>query len=90
MPSAFWDLSAYWLGPIEQWFNGESAAQICLDFGIYEGNLYRALMSLNNMINELTAIATYCQHTEIVDKLKGIGSGLLRDIAINDSLYLRI
>jgi hypothetical protein len=45
---------------------------------------------LNNMINELIAIATYCQHTEIVDKLKGIGSGLLRDIAINDSLYLRI
>jgi len=90
MPSAFWDLSAYWLGPIEQWLNGESAAQICLDFGIYEGNLYRALMSLNNMINELTSIATYCQHTEIVDKLKGIGSGLLRDIAINDSLYLRI
>jgi hypothetical protein len=90
MPSAFWDLSAYWLGPIEQWLNGESAAQICLDFGIYEGNLYRALMSLNNMINELTAIATYCQHTEIVDKLKGIGSGLLRDIAINDSLYLRV
>jgi superfamily II RNA helicase len=90
MPSAFWDLSAYWLGPIEQWLNGGSAAQICSDFGIYEGNLYRALMSLNNMINELTAIATYCQHTEIVDKLKGIGSGLLRDIAINDSLYLRI
>ena len=90
MPSAFWDLSGYWLGPIEQWLNGESAAQICSDFGIYEGNLYRALMSLNNMINELIAIATYCQHTEIVNKLKGIGSGLLRDIAINDSLYLRI
>lgn len=90
MPSAFWDLSAYWLGPIEQWLNGGSAAQICLDFGIYEGNLYRALMSLNNMLNELTAIATYCQHTEIVDKLKGVGPSLLRDIAINDSLYLRI
>lgn len=90
MPSAFWDLSAYWLGPIDQWLNGGSAAQICLDFGIYEGNLYRALMSLNNMLNELTAIATYCQHTEIVDKLKGVGPSLLRDIAINDSLYLRI
>ena len=89
-PSSFWDLSDKWLGPISAWLSGESASQICLDFGIYEGNLYKTLMSLNNMLNELLAIATYCQHTEMVEKLKGVGIGILRDIAINDSLYLRI
>jgi hypothetical protein len=42
------------------------------------------------MLNEMLAIATYCQHIDIIEKLKGVGEELLRDIAINDSLYLRI
>ena len=86
----FWSLSLYWLEPISRWLAGETAASICSEFGIYEGNLYKSLMSLNNMLNEVIAIATYCQHTDMIDKLKGCGEALLRDIAINDSLYLRI
>ena len=88
--AGFWDLSMYWLEPISRWLAGETAATICSEFGIYEGNLYKALMSLNNMLNEVIAIATYCQHTDMIEKLKGCGDALLRDIAINDSLYLRI
>ena len=88
--AGFWDLSTYWLEPVSRWLSGETAASICAEFTIYEGNLYKALMSLNNMLNEVTAIATYCQHTDMIEKLKGCGDALLRDIAINDSLYLRI
>jgi superfamily II RNA helicase len=88
--TGFWDLSMYWLEPVSRWLAGETAATICSEFGIYEGNLYKALMSLNNMLNEVIAIATYCQHTDMIEKLKGCGDALLRDIAINDSLYLRI
>lgn len=86
----FWNLSLYWLEPVAKWLNGETASSVCAEFGIYEGNLYKALMSLNNMLNEVLAIATYCQHTDMIEKLKGCGEELLRDIAINDSLYLRI
>jgi superfamily II RNA helicase len=86
----FWDLSIYWLEPVSRWLGGDTAATICAEFGIYEGNLYKALMSLNNMLNEVIAIATFCQHTDMIEKLKGCGDTLLRDIAINDSLYLRI
>jgi len=86
----FWDLSLYWLEPVSRWLGGDTAATICAEFGIYEGNLYKALMSLNNMLNEVIAIATFCQHTDMIEKLKGCGDALLRDIAINDSLYLRI
>ena len=88
--ASFWDLSTYWLEPVSRWLSGETAATICAEFGIYEGNLYKALMSLNNMLNEVIAIATYCQHTDMIEKLRGCGETLLRDIAINDSLYLRI
>lgn len=88
--SGFWDLSLYWLEPVSRWLGGDTAATICAEFGIYEGNLYKALMSLNNMLNEVIAIATFCQHTDMIEKLKGCGDTLLRDIAINDSLYLRI
>ena len=86
----FWDMSLYWLEPVSRWLSGETAASICSEFGIYEGNLYKALMSLNNMLNEVIAIATYCEHTSMIEKLRGCGDALLRDIAINDSLYLRI
>jgi len=88
--AGFWDLGMYWLEPVNRWLAGETAATICSEFGIYEGNLYKALMSLNNMLNEVIAIATYCQHTDMIEKLKGCGDALLRDIAINDSLYLRM
>ena len=88
--AGFWNLSLYWLEPINRWLAGETASSVCAEFGIYEGNLYKALMSLNNMLNEMLAIATYCQHIDIIEKLKGVGEELLRDIAINDSLYLRI
>jgi superfamily II RNA helicase len=88
--AGFWNLSLYWLEPINRWLAGETASGVCAEFGIYEGNLYKALMSLNNMLNEMLAIATYCQHIDIIEKLKGVGEELLRDIAINDSLYLRI
>jgi hypothetical protein len=88
--ASFWDLSTYWLEPVSRWLSGDTAATICAEFGIYEGNLYKALMSLNNMLNEVVAIATYCQHTDMIEKLRGCGEALLRDIAINDSLYLRI
>jgi superfamily II RNA helicase len=86
----FWELSLFWLEPIHRWLEGDTAATVCASFGIYEGNLYKTLMSLNNMLNEVIAIATFCQHTDMIDKLKGCGEVLLRDIAINDSLYLRI
>jgi len=88
--SGFWELSLFWIEPVSRWLSGETASAVCAEFGIYEGNLYKALMSLNNMLNEVIAIATFCQHTDMIDKLKGCGEALLRDIAINDSLYLRI
>ena len=85
-----WNLSAYWLEPVSRWLDGTSAAELCATYGIYEGNLYRCLMSLNNMLNEVLALATYCQNTDMIEKLRDVGPSLLRDIAINDSLYLRI
>ena len=88
--SGFWEMSLFWIEPVNRWLSGETASAVCAEFGIYEGNLYKALMSLNNMLNEVIAIATFCQHTDMIDKLKGCGEALLRDIAINDSLYLRI
>lgn len=89
-PKNFWSLNPFWLEVVGDWLEGKTAADVCASYGIYEGNLYRTLMSLNNLLNELISIATYCQHTLMITKLQTVGSSLLRDIGINDSLYLRI
>jgi predicted RNase H-related nuclease YkuK (DUF458 family) len=35
-------------------------------------------------------MATYCQHTEQIDKINEVRQKIIRDIVISDSLYLRL
>lgn len=86
----YWDLCTACIEPIWRWLNGESSAQICADYGIYEGNLMRVVLRIANIADEWIALATYCEHTEMVERMTAVKVGLLRDIAITDSLYLRI
>jgi hypothetical protein len=43
-----------------------------------------------NIADEWINIATYCEHTEMVERVTEAKATLLREIAITDSLYLRI
>jgi superfamily II RNA helicase len=87
----YWNLNTFWLEPVADWLDGKVAKEICSNYGIYEGNLYRTLMSLNNLLNEITSLATYCEHIDVLARLQQLKENgtLLRDIVINDSLYLR-
>lgn len=86
----YWDLSTVCIEPVYRWLNGEASAVICADYGIYEGNLMRVILRIANIADELINLATYCEDTETVAKMTEVKAGLLRDIAITDSLYLRI
>jgi hypothetical protein len=50
----------------------------------------RVVLRIANIADEWIALATYCEHTEMVERMTAVKVGLLRDIAITDSLYLRI
>lgn len=85
-----WNICLSWVEPVWRWLNGESSAQLCSDYGIYEGNLLRTVLRVANIADEWISLATYCAHTDMVSKMTEVKERLVRGIAVTDSLYLRI
>jgi superfamily II RNA helicase len=86
----YWTLSLSWVEPVWRWLNDENSANICADYGLYEGNLLRTVLRIANVADEWISLATYCENTEMVGKMTEVKGRLLREIAVTDSLYLRI
>lgn len=86
----FWRITAYWMEPIQSWINGESMAAICTQYEMHEGNFIRALHKLSNIMDEWEGVSTYCQDTEMIEKITGMRGRIIRDIAVSDSLYLTL
>ena len=88
--STFWNLQTTWVEPMWRWLNGATTAELCADYGVYEGNLTRSLLKMANILEEIRNIATLSKDIEMLEKLKGLEDLLLRDVLKSDSLYLRI
>lgn len=85
-----WNMSISWIGPIWDWINGDEVATICQTYGIYEGNLIRSVLKLQNMLDEWRSMAAYCEHTDTMDKFRDAHQLLVREAVIQDSLYLHM
>ena len=86
----YWKLSLFWIEPILRWIGGDHMAVICQEYGIFEGNFTRAILKMNNLLDEWSSLATFCQRPEQIESIVEIKSRLVRDIVLPDSLYLRI
>jgi superfamily II RNA helicase len=75
---------------MHRWLNGEHASVLCSEYGLFEGNFIRSVLKMSNMLDEWLAMATYCQHTEQIQKISDVKALLVRDLVIADSLYLRL
>jgi superfamily II RNA helicase len=89
-PHEFWALNSYWIEPVWRWIQGEHVSTLCDDYGLYEGNFMRVIMKVSNLLEEFTSLATFTQNVDVLAKLDGLQAKLVRDIAIPESLYLRI
>ena len=89
-PNDYWLLSTNWIEPIQRWIRGESAGQICADYGLFEGNFVRTVLRVNNMLDECTALCTLLSDVDTLEKLSQIAPTLVRDLVAPDSLYLRL
>ena len=89
-PESYWTLTTTWIEPIWRWLEGESASQICADYGLFEGNFVRAVLRMANVVDEWTAVATFLEDVELLEKLQGVRQILVRDFLIPDSLYLHL
>ena len=85
-----WKLSTSWIGPIWDWMGGDSVATICGNYGVYEGNLIRSVLKLQNMLDEWRSMAAFCEHTDMMDKFRDAHTLLIREAVIQDSLYLHM
>jgi superfamily II RNA helicase len=90
-PEYFWSLSTFWVQIAYDWVvHKKSAAEITSTYGIYEGNLMRGLHKLSAVVNEWICMATYLADVDMLEKMKNIPEQILRDIAVPESLYLRL
>ena len=85
-----WKMSTAWIGPMWDWMNGDAVATICQNYGLYEGNLIRSVLKLQNMLDEWRSMAAFCEHTDIMDKFRDAHNLLIREAVIQDSLYLHM
>ncbi len=86
----YWAVGAQWVEVAARWLAGEPAAHICADFGLYEGNLIRGILKLSNLVEEFVSLATFKGDVGVLAALDGVGVRLVRDVAVPDSLYLRL
>ena len=90
-PEYFWSLSTLWVQIAYDWVvHKKSAAEIATTYGIYEGNLMRGIHKLSAVVNEWTCMATYRADVDMLEKMKNMPELILRDIAVPESLYLRL
>jgi superfamily II RNA helicase len=87
-PDGYWTLHAGWIDAMRNWYLGEDAATICSEYGLYEGNFIRTVLKLGSLVEEWISMATYCEHTEVLQRLEGLKDEIIKGIAKPQSLYL--
>jgi superfamily II RNA helicase len=89
-PEEYWSLSTLWVQIGMEWYAGASAADLCTRYEMFAGNLMRGLLKLANLVNEWISLATFTADVDMLERLKEAPARLLRDIAVPESLYLRL
>jgi hypothetical protein len=84
----YWTVCTLWVEVGLRWMRGATVPELTQDYGMFEGNLYRGLLKLSNLLMEWQKMATYCEHVEVLDRLRDAPAQLMRDIAAADSLYV--
>ena len=86
----YWSLSTTWVEPVWRWLGGATLQELCADYETYEGNMIRIFMKLANLLEEWRSLAGYCEHAEMLEKLRGFEQVVLRDVAVCSSLYISL
>ena len=86
----YWSVSTTWVEPVWRWLGGATLQELCQDYETYEGNMIRIFMKLANLLEEWRSLAGYCEHAEMLEKLREVEKLILRDVAVCSSLYISL
>ena len=84
-----WELNFGWYNILLDWLNGKSVVELVNEYGIYEGNLTKAMLKVSNLLEEWRSLASYRNDVKMLEHMDNIEQYLIRDIIIPDSLYVR-
>jgi superfamily II RNA helicase len=85
----YWKIDPYWMYPILVWAKGETSLNsICSEYEIYEGNLVKAILKVEGVLNELRVLATYMQDLDMLEALREFT--IVRGVVVPNSLYLTL
>ena len=65
-------------------------ASLAQTYGMFEGNVQKALMKLSGLLDEWTALCQLAGKPEMLRQVEGAKEIILRDIVLAESLYLRL
>jgi ATP-dependent RNA helicase DOB1 len=86
----YWSLDPLMVNVAYDWLNGRPTKEICESYELFEGNLTKIVLKLSNIVEELNSLATFTSNIQLLEKIAAAQPLLVRDIAVPDSLYLRI
>ena len=88
-PEAMWGLSTQWVILSHRWLEGDSAATLLKETGMFEGNFMKGLLKLNHLVQEWVSLATFDGNVEMLKRFVGVEAKLLRDSIVPESLYVK-
>ena len=84
-----WNLFLSFVEPTYSWATGGSIHEITQKFdGVYEGTFIRNILRIHNMLENIKNICSIINNSSVLKKLENIGTLILRDQVITDSLYI--
>lgn len=88
----YWSLSTEWVEPIAQWISNPDMIlpRLAADFGLFEGNIQRALMKLMGLVEEFRSLCELSGEVRWLRALEGAQEMILRGVVVAESLYLRL
>ena len=85
----YWSVHTSHVEMIWRLVNGETIAQLCYDYDIFEGNIMRILSSMLHLLEEWRNMATLSNDTRTLEMLVD-AERYITTATIGDSIYLRL
>lgn len=86
----YWEITDSYIEPMIKWIMGDIAESICKYYNIFPGNLYRLILSVSNTLEEFNTVCEINNDVEMLEMIKDMKNLIIRDIAVSESLYLRL
>lgn len=84
-----WVLSKTMYLAVRDWYDGHNWHTIKQHYGDFEGNFIKNILRLVNFLQCILNVVKLIQNVPLIQKLDNVQEKLVRDIVMNDSLYIQ-